>query len=216
VTLSDGFVQKRKRWNTESSEVYLIAGLGNPGLRYKNTRHNIGFRVIGLLASKLGIRLSSKRFHSKNGRVRFAGKEVILLCPQTYMNESGRSIKACVDFFCLDTEKLLVLHDDIDLPLGRIRIARDGGSGGHRGIISIIEHLGTREFARVRIGIGRPRYGEAIEAFVLSPFYENEKSVVEKVVELSAQACEAFVREGLQSAMNHFNCQNLADEEVTN
>lgn len=188
----------------------MIAGLGNPGLKYRNTRHNVGFKVINLWAKSLGIRLSGRRFGSRNTRTTFQDKSVILLCPLTYMNQSGKSIRACVDYFDLRAEEILVIHDDIDLALGKIRVVRNGGAGGHKGILSVVHHLGTREFPRLKIGVGRPRYdGESIEDYVLSPFYRDEKEIVQEVLQLAIRACELFIAHGVDSAMNEINYQNL-------
>jgi PTH1 family peptidyl-tRNA hydrolase len=190
--------------------VYLIAGLGNPGLRYKNTRHNIGFKVINLWAKSLGVRLNGRRFQSRNTQAKFQDRNVMLLRPLTYMNQSGKSIRACVDFFNLRVENILVIHDDIDLSLGKIKVIRDGGAGGHKGVLSIMHHLGTRGFPRLKIGVGRPRYnGESIEDYVLSPFYDDEKGVIDEVIQLAVRACELFIANGIDSAMNHINYQNL-------
>ena len=190
--------------------MYLIAGLGNPGIKYRNTRHNVGFKVINLWAKSLGIRLSGRRFGSKNTRTTFQDKPVILLRPLTYMNQSGKSIRACVDFFDLRAGNILVIHDDIDLPVGKIRVVRDGSAGGHKGVLSVVHHLGTREFPRLKIGVGRPRYnGESVEDYVLSPFYHDEKGVIQEVIQLAVRACELFVANGIDSAMNRINNQNL-------
>jgi len=193
--------------------VFLIAGLGNPGLRYKNTRHNIGSIVIQQWAKLLGVRLGSRAFSAKGGRARVQEREIILLCPQTYMNESGRSIRACADYYRIEAENILIVHDDIDLDLGRIKVAKNGGSGGHKGVLSVFQHLGTRAFNRVKIGVGRPRYNEHVDEFVLSPFYRDEEPVVLKVVEGAVKACELFVGQGVVSAMNFINRQNFAYKE---
>jgi PTH1 family peptidyl-tRNA hydrolase len=194
--------------------VYLIAGLGNPGLEYKKTRHNIGFQVINLLSRELGVRLNGRRFQSRNTRTKFQGKEVILLRPVTFMNQSGKSIRSCVEFYNLDTDHILIVHDDLDLPLGKIKIVKKGSAGGHKGVSSIIQYLGSLQFPRIKIGIGRPRYGEDVEDYVLSPFYSDEKEIIERVIRTVVQACGLFVSEGVESAMNHINCQNLANKEV--
>ena len=192
--------------------MYLIAGLGNPGIRYRNTRHNVGFRVVNRWAKSLGVRLSGRRFESRNARTTFQAKPVILLRPLTYMNESGKSVRACADYFRLKEENILVIHDDIDLPVGKIRIARGGGAGGHKGVLSIIHHLGVRQFPRLKIGIGRPRYdGESIEDYVLSPFYGDEKKIVEEMIKMGVRACELFITEGIDSTMNRINNQNLKE-----
>jgi PTH1 family peptidyl-tRNA hydrolase len=192
----------------------LIAGLGNPGLRYKDTRHNIGSMALQRWAKLLDIRLGSRAFSAKGGRARVLEQEIILLCPQTYMNESGRSVRACADYYRIEPGNILVVHDDIDLDLGRIKVVKNGGSGGHKGVLSISQHLGTRAFNRVKIGVGRPRYNEPVDDFVLSPFYKDEEAVVNKVIEGAIKACELFVGQGVVSAMNFTNRQNFANKEV--
>jgi PTH1 family peptidyl-tRNA hydrolase len=199
--------------NASGHRVFLIAGLGNPGLRYKNTRHNIGSMALQRWAKLLNIRLGSRAFSAKGGRARVLEQEIILLCPQTYMNESGRSVRACAEYYRIEPENIVVVHDDIDLDLGRIKVARNGGSGGHKGVDSVFQHLGTRAFNRVKIGVGRPRYNEAVEEFVLSPFYKDEQAVVDSVIEGAIKGCELFVGQGVVSAMNFMNRQNFADKE---
>jgi len=144
----------------------------------------------------------------------FDKKALMLFCPVTYMNNSGLAVRACAEHFDLEPKDLLVIHDDLDLPLGRLKIARRGGSGGHKGVKSIINELRADEFPRLKVGIGRPRFGEPIEDFVLSPFYDEETELVEKVVEASVRACELFVSTGVEAAMSRTNCQNLAQKEV--
>jgi PTH1 family peptidyl-tRNA hydrolase len=190
--------------------VYLIAGLGNPGTRYKGTRHNIGFMVVQGWAKTLGIRLSGRRFKAKYGQTVFQDRKIVLLCPQTFMNLSGVSLKACSDFYRIVPENILVVHDDVDLPVGRVRLVKDGGAGGHKGVLSIFEYLGTRQFNRLKVGIGRPRHDEPVEEFVLNSFYVEEMLIAGRVAELAARACEVFVTEGIAAAMNRMNCQNLA------
>ena len=127
------------------------------------------------------------------------------------MNLSGESVRACADYYALETGRVLVVHDDLDIPLGRIKVVKDGGAGGHKGVASIIRHLGTTQFSRVRVGIGRPRYGEAVENYVLSPFYADEKGLAVEVLRVAVNACKLFVLEGVESAMNQINCQNLVN-----
>jgi len=194
--------------------VYLIAGLGNPGLGYRHTRHNVGYRAISLWARRLGVPLDNRRFRSRNTLTRFQDADVVLLRPQTFMNQSGRSIKACLDFYGINPKDLLVIHDDIDLPVGRLKVVSIGGSGGHKGVISIIDQIGTREFTRLKIGVGRPRRGETVEEYVLSPFYGEERKIMEEVIRISVRACELFISEGVDSAMNQINWQNIRDKEV--
>lgn len=185
----------------------MIVGLGNPGPEYKDTRHNIGFKVVELLAHDLGIRLDNRRFQSRNARTRLEGKDIIFLCPMTYMNLSGRAVRQCVDYYKIDIEDVLVIHDDLDLPMGRIKIARQGGAGGHKGVQSIIDHLGGAKFPRIRIGIGRPRYNETTEAFVLSSFYKDQRDDVEEMIRTGAEAGRLAIAEGVESAMNRINRQ---------
>lgn len=193
----------------DRSKVYLIAGLGNPGTRYKHTRHNIGFMVVQTWAKSLNVSLTGRRFRSTYVRTVFQEKEVILLCPQTYMNLSGLALKECTDFLKLKNENILVVHDDLDLAIGRIKTVKNGGAGGHKGILSIFESLGTREFSRLKVGIGRPCCSEPVEDFVLRPFYPEHRPLVEEVISLALQACEIFVVEGIGKTMNRINAQDL-------
>jgi len=194
--------------------VIVIVGLGNPGKEYADTRHNIGVTAVRALCGRLGLRLRGRGFQSRYVISVFERKALILLCPLTYMNRSGLAVKACVDEFELEHKDLLVVHDDLDLPVGRLKVVRRGGSGGHKGVQSVIEHLRGDSFPRLKIGIGRPRFGEPIEDFVLSPFYDDEKAVMEKVINEAVRACQLFVTLGVEAAMNRINCQNLADKEV--
>lgn len=161
----------------------------------------------------MGIRLNRRRFHSRNAVTTFRDERIILLLPATFMNKSGISVSECVNYYDLDIKKVVVLHDDLDLPVGRIKVVRNGGTGGHRGVSSIISSLGSREFPRIKIGIGRPRYEEAIEDFVLSPVYNDQKDILERVMQIAVSVCEFLVSEGIESAMNHFNCHNLVEKE---
>ena len=191
-------------------------GLGNPGPGYENSRHNIGFRVIELWSKDLGLVLKKRQFRSKNIRAEFQGNNIILLCPLTFMNLSGEAVRACADYYALEIGTILVIHDDLDLPLGRIKVVKDGGAGGHKGVSSIIHHLENNQFSRIKVGIGRPRYGETVEDYVLSPFYAYEKGLAQKAMEMAVNACELFVLEGVESAMNQINCQNLVNKEEKN
>jgi PTH1 family peptidyl-tRNA hydrolase len=198
--------------NGDSSKVYLIAGLGNPGPKYKDTRHNIGFMVVQNWARRLGTRLVGRRFKAKCGETVFQDRNILLLCPQTFMNLSGVSVESCANFYRIVPENILVVHDDVDLSVGRVRLVKNGGAGGHKGVLSIFEHLGTRRFNRLKVGIGRPQREEAVDQFVLNPFYEADRPIVEKVINLCIRGCEIFVTEGIAVAMNRINCQNLAQD----
>lgn len=194
----------------------MIVGLGNPGPEYKDTRHNIGFKAIDVLSDEMGVRLENKRFQSKNTRTKIEGRDLIFLCPMTYMNLSGNAVRLCADYYKIDMERILVIHDDLDLPIGRIKVVKQGGAGGHKGIKSIIDHLGGTKFPRVRIGIGRPRYNESTEEFVLSPFYKDQKDAIEKMILLAVDACRLVIANGVESAMNQVNSQTSKDMEGEN
>lgn len=183
----------------------LIAGLGNPEPKHKNTRHNIGFLVIDLLSEKLGVRLTDKRFQSRNAKISYKGKDIVLLCPSTYMNLSGKSIKACTAFYHVHSEDALIIHDDLDMPVGRIKVMRHGSAGGHKGVQSIIDHMGTTHFSRIKMGIGRPLFGETIEDYVLSPFYKDQQDKVIRMIRLAVLACQLFVLTGVESVMSQVN-----------
>ncbi len=187
--------------------IFLITGLGNPGAKYQHTRHNAGFMVIDLLAYRAGISLNtvSKAPSRQEAEVRWHGNRVILLKPLTYMNRSGEAISRMVNFFKIPLDNLLVIHDDLDMQLGRIKLVRSGGAGGHNGIRSIITCIGSKEFPRLKIGIGRPDNGMPVDRYVLSRFGPDEKALIEKIVSTSADAAEQVVEHSLQHAMNEFN-----------
>ncbi|MBN1850176.1 MAG: aminoacyl-tRNA hydrolase [Deltaproteobacteria bacterium] len=183
----------------------LIAGLGNPGPRYKNSRHNIGFTVISLLSEKLGVRLLDQKFHSINTAIDYKGKKAILLCPLTYMNLSGKSIKACAEFYQIPSKDILIVHDDLDLSMGQLKIVSHSGSGGHKGVQSIIDYLGNTDFSRVKMGIGRPLFEETLENYVLSPFYEEQRDEAIRMNKFAVLACQLFILDGLESVMRQIN-----------
>lgn len=191
----------------------MIVGLGNPGPGYKDTRHNIGFKVLDLLCSEYGVRLDNRRFQSRNTRIKADGKDIILLCPMTYMNLSGNAVRLCADYYKIDMDHILVVHDDLDLQAGRIKVARGGRAGGHKGIKSIIDHMGGTEFPRIRIGIGRPRYNENTEDFVLSPFYKDQKEAIEGVIQTAVRACRLVIMESVEYGMNQINKRNPGNKE---
>lgn len=189
--------------------MYLIAGLGNPGPEYGHTRHNVGFRVLEAWAESLGVRWADRRFQSRSARAAFHGVSLMLLCPMTFMNRSGEAVRACAHYYKIDGDRILIVHDDLDLPLGRIRVARGGGSGGHKGVASVVNHLRTTAFARVRIGIGRPEADQPVERYVLTPFGGNERDIVLHVIQQGIRACELFIVQGVDAAMQAINGQNL-------
>ena len=185
--------------------MWLIAGLGNPGRRYEYTRHNVGFRVIDWLSRGSEIPLSKQGFFAKWGKGLWVNQEVIIAKPQTYMNLSGESISRLVKFFKIDPAQLIVIHDDLDLDFGLIRIREKGGDGGHKGVRSIIEHVGSGEFIRVRLGIGRPDNKEDGTDYVLSRFDMNQKETLRAQMEQAADAVRTIITEGTAKAMNQFN-----------
>ena len=175
--------------------MFLILGLGNPGPRYELTRHNAGFLVLDNLADKYKIKLTQHKYRSLYGKGEIEGLPVILAKPMTYMNESGKAVKALLSAFNLSPEQILVTHDDIDLPLGKIKTKLKGGDGGQLGIRSTIETLQTREFYRVRIGVDRPEDREDIVDYVLSPFTEEESGLLNDVMNKAVQTIEAALKE---------------------
>lgn len=183
----------------------LIFGLGNPGHHYALTRHNLGFMVVDRLAGKLGVSLGRHEYGALVGEGWPAGKRLLLLKPQTYMNRSGLSVSHALADTGLAPSEILVIHDDLDLERGRIRIRPRGGSGGHRGVQSVIDALGTEAFPRLRVGIGRPPPGVDPVCYVLQPFEPEEREVMEEAVERAAAAVELMLAEGLEEAMNRFN-----------
>ncbi len=192
----------------------LIVGLGNPGRSYAHNRHNIGFICLGHFARKQGIRFDRRRGKARTGIGEVGGERVILARPQTFMNLSGQSVSLLVNRFDVALDDLLVIHDDLDLPLSKIRLRRGGSSGGHKGVDSIIFSLGNQNFPRLRVGIGRPataenhvRSEEDIISYVLSDFTQEERRVVTQVVPRVSEAILCLLTEGLVSAMNEYNYQ---------
>ena len=191
----------------------LIVGLGNPGRAYANNRHNVGFICLRHFAKTHSIRLDKKQGQARTGTGEVAGSKVVLARPQTYVNLSGQSVSRLVKKFNINLDDLLVIHDDLDLPLGRVRIRQGGSSGGHKGIDSIIADLGSQDFVRIRIGIGRPTEVEGntqakeaeIIAYVLSDFTPEEKRAINKVIPRVSEAIYYLLTEGLTAAMNKYN-----------
>jgi len=191
----------------------LIVGLGNPGRGYASNRHNIGFICLNHFARMQGIRFDKKQGQARIGSGEVAGNDLIIAKPQTYMNLSGQSVSRLIKKFNVSLDNLLIIHDDLDLPLGKIRIRQGGSSGGHKGIDSIISKLGSQDFLRVRVGTGRPTPSEGsaeiseadIIAYVLSDFTTDEKQTVTKVIPRVSEAILCLFTEGLTAAMNKYN-----------
>ena len=185
--------------------MYLIAGLGNPGREYESTRHNAGFMVIDRLAEKLGCAVGTRKFLGFTGSGVLGGEKVLLLKPQTYMNNSGESIRAAADFYKLEPEQVIVIYDDISLDVGSVRVRAQGSAGGHNGMKSIIAHLGTESYPRVRVGIGEKPPRMDLADYVLSHFTKAELELLEEAVDAAADAVGLLLDKGVQAAMNKYN-----------
>ncbi len=189
-----------------SSESWLIVGLGNPGREYEKTRHNCGFRAIDILASKLGCKLDKAKFQGLYCQVNYEGRKLLLLKPQTFMNLSGRSVLQLSSFFQVPPQRIIVLFDDISLAPGRLRIRADGSAGGHNGIKSIIQELGSQAFPRVKIGVGaKPHPDYDLADWVLSTFTAQEEKALQPALEKAADAALAIIDHGVPEAANSFN-----------
>ncbi len=188
---------------------YLIVGLGNPGNRYKPTRHNIGFMVLETLAERLDIELRQKSFDALWGKGTLDGEKVLLAEPQTFMNLSGTAVRQLQSFFKTDISNLIVIHDDLDLSFGAIRLKAGGGTAGHKGLASIESNLGSSEFIRVRLGIGKPVDKSRIEGYVLEPFRKEEQEVLPDIISRAADASAEIVLNGLQQAISKYQTKNI-------
>ena len=189
----------------------LIVGLGNPGPKYDRTRHNIGFEIVDALAKSFpGVALAeNKRFQGIAGEFRSAGERVVLLKPTTYMNNSGRAVRAVLDWYKLEPGEVLVVYDDMDLPTGKLRMRLSGGAGGHNGMKSIISHLGTKAFPRLRVGIGATdKEGDrdgAVVSHVLGRFAPADRKIVDAVIPMAVDAIDLSLRKGVERSMNLYN-----------
>ena len=183
----------------------IITGLGNPGTEYAKTKHNVGFMFVDALAEKLGVTEWKDKFDAKVGEGRIGTEKVLLVKPQTYMNDSGRSVGPVMNFYKLAPEDLIVAHDDMDIPAGTIRIRKKGSAGGHNGIKSILAHVGDEHFSRVRIGIGRPMPGWTVVNHVLAAFSEEDAPKITEAINYLIPAVECIVNEDVDMAMNRYN-----------
>ena len=195
--------------------MYFVVGLGNPGIRYQLSRHNAGFLILDQLASKHGIPLRQTLFDAQIGRGKIAaGSAVLLAKPQTFMNLSGAAVGKLADYFRIDVAEMIVLHDDLDLPFGTIRLKTGGGHAGHKGLISIIQHLGGTEFVRVRFGIGRPLRKTMVEGYVLERFSDDEMASLPPLTSAAADAVTDIISCGIQAAMDKHHGKKTLIEEV--
>lgn len=196
----------------------LIVGLGNPGSSYNKTRHNAGFIALDYFAGKNDLDIRTEKMQGVFGSANLGGKRILLLKPTTYMNRSGECVGSYMSYFKILPENILVIHDDLDLKNGRLKMVRSGGPGGHNGIRSLIDHLGTRDFARLKIGIGHPRDDQEkqnmpVEKYVLAPFEADEWSRFQDNLPSIARGITLFIEEGLKPAMNALNRRPQIPEE---
>jgi len=187
------------------NELFLIVGLGNPTHEYTGTRHNIGFRCVEALAEKHGMTFDKKQKKAKVANGQIEGYKVLLAKPQTYMNLSGEAVKGLADFYKIPASNIMVIFDDLDLPAGTLRIRQSGGSSGQKGMKSIIQHLGTQDFPRIRFGIGRPPGKMDPAAYVLRPFDTEEEILVIETVDRVLRAVSTWLTEGIDQTMNQHN-----------
>lgn len=186
-------------------DTYVIAGLGNPGKEYENTRHNMGYKAIDVLSSDENIDIRRQRFHSLIGQGRISGRKTVLVKPETYMNLSGIAVREAAMYFNVAPENLIVIYDDIDLPCGSIRIRKSGGAGTHNGMKSVVQELGTKDFIRIRIGVGAAGAGEDLVQRVIGKVPETERALLQKAAEEAAEAVKDILVIGVDNAMNRHN-----------
>jgi len=203
---------KSSKERKQFMEPFFIFGLGNPGREYERTRHNIGFIALDKLSVEWKIEISRFRYKSLVGEGKFAGNRILLVKPQTYMNNSGAAVHSFMRFYKLDSDRLLIIHDDLDLPFGSIRIRKGGGSAGQRGMQSIISKIGTDEFARLRIGIGRPPGKMDPMDYVLKKFSHDSKTDLDLVLNTVVSSIEVMLIDGIERAMTIYNHSVLQDE----
>ena len=194
--------------------MYIIAGLGNPGKEYENTRHNIGYMTIDYFAEKYGISFTDRKFHALMGKGVVEGQKVILIKPLTYMNLSGEAVREACDYFKIDPEEeLIVLYDDISLPVGQLRIRPKGSAGGHNGIKNIIAHLGTEIFKRIKIGVGEKPNRMDLADYVLGHFAKEEMELEKEACKKASEAILLMMEDKTEEAMNRFNRKVSKEEE---
>ncbi len=193
--------------------MYLIAGLGNPTKKYEGTRHNVGFETVDIIADSQGIALSSNKHKAVYGQGFIGGEKVILAKPQTFMNLSGEAIRALVDFYKIEPDHVLIISDDIDLPLGQLRIRQKGSAGGHNGLKNIIAHLGSQDFPRIKIGIGSKPEGWDLADYVLSKYSKEDRVVMTNAQKDAAEAAALIVSGRVSEAMNRYNTKKQKKEK---
>jgi len=196
-----------------SASTKVLVGLGNPGKKYVGTRHNVGFEVLAELARRHGGAKPKVKFEAEVAEALVADQKLLLVAPQTYMNASGRAVRQLFDFYQMDLAGLLIACDDINLPLGKLRLRRSGSAGGQKGLENVIHHLGTPDVARLRIGVGPPAEGRDSADHVLERFHKSELAAIDAAVVTAADAVEVWIADGIDKAMNRFNigCKNSDD-----
>ena len=187
----------------------LIAGLGNPGEQYQSSRHNLGFLTLDYLAGRHDIPLKKQGFEALFGKGKIGSETVLLAKPQTYMNLSGIALERLVSYFKVDIKDLIVVHDDLDLPFETIRLKKGGGEGGHKGLMSIVQHVGSADFLRVRIGIGKPIRKSMVEKYVLSPFAEEEQNAVPSILAVACDVVGEVILSGVETAMQRYHGKTI-------
>ena len=193
-------------FGTASSAVeWLVVGLGNPGQKYANTRHNMGFLTVDLLAEEAGVQLNKVKFKSAYNILRFAGTRCLVMKPQTYMNLSGEAVREAAQFYKIPPERILVIYDDVSLPVGKLRVRPSGSAGGHNGIKNIIAHLGTQDFPRVKIGTGAPGEGGDMIDWVIGVPSQADRKILLETFHRAIEAAACIIEHGCQKAMNDFN-----------
>ncbi len=191
--------------------MYLIIGLGNPGSRYQQTRHNIGFMVLEDIAARWEVDIRQKSFDALWNRGKVAGANALLAMPQTYMNLSGNAVRRLQDYFKVDTGNVIVIHDDLDLPFGTVRLKAGGGDAGHKGLKSIVNCLGSADFMRVRMGIGKPAGRTPVEDYVLQKFNQDESDRLQQIIQIASEATADIIQSGLQQAMAKYHTKNISN-----
>ncbi len=194
--------------NSRELQRHLIVGLGNPGSKYAGHRHNVGFQCIDYIAERWGATLRTRRFKAHLGESDIDGHRVVLAKPQTFMNDSGRAVGPMSGWFKIPPRRILVIYDDLDLPLARVRLRPGGSSGGHRGVQSIIDALGTQEFPRLRVGIGRPEFGDPID-YVLNNFSREQEPIVREIYPWVEEMVRYYLDAGIVEAMNRYNGRDI-------
>lgn len=193
----------------ETKKLYLVAGLGNPGNKYRETRHNAGFLLIDHVADAYGIALDKSKFDAIYGRGKIENRDVILVKPMSYMNLSGHPVFRLAEYYRISSREMVVIHDDIDLALGRIKIKEKGGHGGHKGLKSVMQVFGGDCFARLRIGVGRSESGIDVADYVLGRFSKAEQEILQQIIEKAQDALVAILCKGIRDSMNEFNQKTL-------